>query len=263
LFYTRRAAPTLVTVTDAELVVRLRANIVAFKQFQADHGFLRSMPLPGVWAFAQPDHPRLLGQQQVFFEDPATLEAALPALEDFYRRLGVRLWQVWVPPGTSAAEALSRAGLRAESSTPAMGLGLGDVPLTPPGIPLEQLPSQAELIPLNAEAFGPKSGIELQAWHSQPYAQVHVLGVHEGGRLVVGGMAHNVADTAGIYLVATALSARRRGLATEVMRGLLVHARERGCTAAVLQSTVLGHGVYQRLGFRDLGRWVNWVRRLD
>jgi GNAT superfamily N-acetyltransferase len=218
-------------VTDAELVVRLRANIVAFKQFQADHGFLRSMPLPGVWAFAQPDYPRILGQQQVFFEDPAALEGALPALEDFYRRLGARLWR--------------------------------DVPLTPPGIPLEQLPSQEELIPLNAEAFGPESGIELQAWHSQSYAHVHALGVHEGGRLVVGGMAHDVADTAGIYLVATALSARRRGLATELMRGLLVHARDRGCTAAVLQSTELGHGVYRRVGLRDLGRWVNWVRRLD
>jgi GNAT superfamily N-acetyltransferase len=248
---------------DAELVVRLRANIVAFKQFQAGHGFLRSMPLPGVWAFAQPDHPRLLGQQQVFFEDPAALEAALPALEDFYRRLGIRFWQVWVPPGVPAAEGLNRAGFHPEGSTPAMGLGLGDVQLTPPGIPLEQLPSQEELIPLNAQAFGPESGIELQAWHRQSYAHVHVLGVHEGGRLVAGGMAHDVADTAGIYLVATAPSARGRGLATELMRGLLLHARDRGCTAAVLQATELGHGVYRRVGFRDLGRWVNWVRRLD
>jgi GNAT superfamily N-acetyltransferase len=250
-------------VTDAELVVRLRANIVAFKQFQANHGFLRSLLLPGVWAFAQPDYPRLLGQQQVFFEDSAALEAALPALEEFYRRLGVRRWHVWVSPGNPVAEALGRAGLHAKGSTPAMGLDLGDVPLTPPGIPLEQLPSQEELIPLNAEAFGPESGIELQAWHSQSHAHVHVLGVHEGGRLVVGGLAHDVADTAGIYLVATALSARGRGLATELMRGLLIHARDRGCTAAVLQATTLGHGVYQRVGFRDLGNWVDWVRRLD
>jgi len=250
-------------VTDAELVARLRANIVAFKQFQADHGFLHSMLLPGVWAFAQPDYPRFLGQQQVFFEEPAALETALPALEDFYRRLGIRLWHVWVPPGNAVAEALSRAGLHAEGGTPAMGLGFEDVPLTPPGISLEQLPSQEELIPLNAEAFGPESGLALQAWHSQSHAHVHVLGVHEGGRLVVGGLAHDVADTAGIYLVATAVSARGRGLATELMRGLLIHAQERGCTAAVLQSTALGHGVYQRVGFRDLGNWVDWVRRLD
>jgi GNAT superfamily N-acetyltransferase len=250
-------------VTDAELVVRLRANIVAFKQFQADHGFLRSMLLPGVWAFAQPDYPQLLGQQQVFFEDPVALEAALPALEEFYRSLGVRCWHVWVPPGNPADEALGHAGLHAKGSTPAMGLDLGEVPLTPPGIPLEQLPSQEELIPLNAEAFGPESGLERQAWHSQSHAHVHVLGVHEGGQLIVGGLAHDVADTAGIYLVATALSARGRGLATELMRGLLIHARDRGCTAAVLQATALGHGVYQRVGFRDLGNWVDWVRSLD
>jgi GNAT superfamily N-acetyltransferase len=250
-------------VTDAELVVRLRANIVAFKQFQADHGFLRSMLLPGVWAFAQPDYPQLLGQQQVFFEDSVALEAALPALEEFYRRLGVRCWHVWVPPGNPAAEALGRAGLHVKGSTPAMGLVLGDVPLTPPGIPLEQLPSQEELIPLNAEAFGPESGLERQAWHSQSHTHVHVLGMHEGGRLIVGGLAHDVADTAGIYLVATALSARGRGLATELMRGLLIHARDRGCTTVVLQATALGHGVYQRVGFRDLRNWVDWVRSLD
>jgi hypothetical protein len=47
------------------------------------------------------------------------------------------------------------------------------------------------------------------------------------------------------------------------MRGMLIHARARGRTAAVLQSTEMGHGVYRRVGFRDLGTWVSWVRRLD
>jgi GNAT superfamily N-acetyltransferase len=249
-------------VTDAELSARLLANIVAFKQFQASHGFLRSLILPGLWAFAQPDFPRVIHQQQIFFEHEASLVAALPALEDFYRSVGVPRWRVWVPPGNPAGEALSRAGYHAEGGSPAMGLGLVDAPLTPPGIPLEQLPSQEELIPLNAEAFGPESGMDLQAWHRHPYAQVHALGVHEGGRLAVGGMAYDAEDTAGIYLVATAPSARGRGLATELMRGLLMKARARGRTAAVLQSTNMGHGVYRRVGFRNLGTWVNWVRRL-
>lgn len=250
-------------MTDAELVARLRANIVAFKQFQAAHGFLRSLSLPGLWAFAQPGFPHVIHQQQVFFEDDAALEAALPALEDFYRSLGVPLWRVWVPPGSPTGELLSRAGYRAEGGVPAMGLGLVDAPLTPPGIPLEQLPSQEELIPLNEEAFAPDSGMELQPWHRQSYAHVHVLGVHEGGQLAVGGMAYDAEDTAGIYLVATATAARGRRLATELMRGMLIHARARGRIAAVLQSTEMGYGVYRRLGFRDLGTWVSWVRRLD
>jgi hypothetical protein len=43
------------------------------------------------------------------------------------------------------------------------------------------------------------------------------------------------------------------------MRGLLIEARARGMAAAVLQATSLGHGVYQRLGFRDLETWASWV----
>jgi ribosomal protein S18 acetylase RimI-like enzyme len=143
-----------------------------------------------------------------------------------------------------------------------MGLCLEDTPLTPPGLPLERLPTQEELIPLNAEAFGPGSPMELRPWHAQPYAHVHLRGVREGGQLLAGGMAFDVEDTAGIYLVATATTARNRGLASEVMRGLLLDARARNQRAAVLQSTTLGHGVYRRVGFRDLGAWVAWVRRL-
>lgn len=251
-------------MTDAELAARLRSNIVAFKQFQTRNGFLRSLILPGLWAFAQPDFPQVMYQQQVFFEDAAALATALPALDDFYRSLGVLLWRVWVPPGSPVVEALSRAGYHEEGGFPAMGLGLEDAPLTPPGIPLEQLPSQEGLIPLNDEAFGPGSGMELQAWHRQSFPHVHVLGVHEGGRLVVGGMAFDDAqDTAGIYLVATSLAARGRGLATELMRGLLIEARMRGRTAAVLQATEMGYRVYRRVGFRDLGMWANWVRRVE
>lgn len=250
-------------MTDAELEVRLRSNLVAYRQFQAAHGTLRSLMLPGLWAFAQPNHPRVMTQQQVFFEEEEALADALPVLEDFYRSLGVPHWRVWVPPGNPTGQMLSRAGFRAEGGTPAMGLGLVDAPLTPPSLSLEQLPSQEELMLLNVEAFGPGSGIEPEPWQRQPFAQVHVLGAREDGRLVVGGLAHDLADTVGVYLVATLPAARGRGLATELMRGLLLAARLRGQTAAVLQSTDLAQSLYRRLGFRDLGAWVSWVRRLE
>jgi hypothetical protein len=250
-------------VTDAELTSRLRDNIVAYRQFQVTHGSLRGLALPGVWAFAQIDHPESLSQQQVFFEDAGALEAALAPLEAFYRSYGVRLWRVQVPPGNAAAErALTRAGYQPQDVIPAMGLCLADTPLAPPGIPLEQLQAQEELIPLNAEAFGPGVPFSLHPWHARSYAHVHLRGVREGGRLVAGGLAYDLGDTAGIYLVATAIASRGRGLASEVMRGLLLDAHARGRTAAVLQATELGHGVYRRVGFRDLGAWMNWMPRL-
>lgn len=249
-------------MTDAELDGRLRANITAYKQFQARQGSLRSLTLPGLSAFAQPDHPQVMSQQQVFFQDAEALKSALPTLEDFYRSHGVQLWRVWVPPGSPVGPALEHTGYRPEGSTPAMGLSLEDTLLTPPSLPLEELPTQEELVPLNAEAFGPGSAFELRPWHSQAHAHVRILGVREAGRLIAAGMSFDVEDTTGIYMVATATSARKRGLASEVMRGLLLEARARNQRAAVLQSTALGHHVYQRVGFRDLGDWVNWVRRV-
>jgi ribosomal protein S18 acetylase RimI-like enzyme len=81
--------------------------------------------------------------------------------------------------------------------------------------------------------------------------------------VLAGGLALDAGEATGIYLVATATAARRRGLASEVMRGLLVQARARGLAAAVLQSSPQGLGLYTRLGFREVDCWTSWVRRLD
>jgi hypothetical protein len=264
LFSTKRIRPTLAVVTDAELCARLRVNIVAFKQLQTAQGTLRHLGLPGLWAFAQPSHPQTLSQQQVLFENPSALPSALPLLEDFYRSHGVRLWRVLVPPGSSAVEQpLARAGYQLEGGgATAMGMSLEDTPLLPPGLELEEPRTQEELIPLNEKAFGPGTSIHLQPWHSQSFPHIHIRGVREQGRLIAGGLAHDVGSTAGIYLVATLTATRGRGLATEVMRGLLLDARARGRTAAVLQATELGYSVYRRVGMRDLGIWANWVRHV-
>ena len=237
--------------------------MVAYKQFQARHGGLLHLGLPGIWAFAQPSHPDVLSPQQVIFEDPLALEAALPQLEDFYRGHDVQLWRVLVPPGVPAQPLLERAGYKAEEGgNTAMGISLADTSLEPPERTLEKLATLEELIPLNADAFGPGTAIHLQAWHSGSYPHIRARGLREHGLLAAAGLAHDWLDTAGIYLVATSSSTRGRGLATEVMRGLLLEARARGLAAAVLQSTELGYGVYRRVGMRDLGLWVNWVRRL-
>ena len=56
-------------------------------------------------------------------------------------------------------------------------------------------------------------------------------------------------------------AARGRGLATSLMRRALADARERGCTTTTLVATKMGHPVYARLGYRDLGRVQMWERR--
>jgi ribosomal protein S18 acetylase RimI-like enzyme len=59
--------------------------------------------------------------------------------------------------------------------------------------------------------------------------------------------------------VGTVTWARRRGLGTAITVLALHRARERGCVTASLQSTPMAEGVYSAIGFRDLGRYLEYV----
>ncbi|SEU22553.1 GNAT family N-acetyltransferase [Stigmatella erecta] len=248
-------------MTDAELAARLRTNLLGFKRLQASGTPAWNLNLPGLWASVRPAVPRVLYLQQVFFWDTGALAASLHTLEAFFEGHGIPAWRVQVPSGEPEAEhVLRQAGYRHEDAFQAMGLAFAQGPAAaPPSLPVEPVRTLEELIPFSAGIFGSDAG--LQPWHLHPPAALHALVLRGEGRVLACGLSLDEGDTAGIYLVATAPEARRQGLASEVMRGLLTAARGRGLAAAVLQSTPLGHGVYQRLGFRTVGRWTNWVRR--
>ncbi len=63
---------------------------------------------------------------------------------------------------------------------------------------------------------------------------------------------HGHGDTV-VLLVATLPEARGQGLATQVMRRLLLDAKARGNTTATLQASAKGLHVYERVGFRAIG----------
>jgi predicted GNAT family acetyltransferase len=72
-------------------------------------------------------------------------------------------------------------------------------------------------------------------------------------------MAFDLGDDCGIYNVATLEHARRRGLGT-ALTALLAHdAVARGCRTASLQSTPIAERVYAAVGFRDLGRILEYA----
>jgi predicted GNAT family acetyltransferase len=54
--------------------------------------------------------------------------------------------------------------------------------------------------------------------------------------------------------------ARRRGLGTALTALHLQLARDRGCKTASLQATEMAERIYAAIGFRDLGRFVEYVR---
>lgn len=225
---------------------------------------LRHLGLPGVDAFCMPSLAGELHYQQAYFAEAEALAAALPALEDFYRGHGASAWRVMVPPGSEeGGRVLGAAGYRPdEHLSDAMGLELAEVPDVPPSVPLERPETQRELVGVNVAAYG-RWGEALEVWNRPPALPVHTLIAREAGRPLACGFTHDVGDTAGVFMVATAPEGRGRGLASEVMRGLLAGARARGMVASVLQATPQAKGMYQRVGYRDLGAWVDWVYRAD
>ena len=63
----------------------------------------------------------------------------------------------------------------------------------------------------------------------------------------------------GIFNVTTLEHARRRGLGTALVALQMHDALERGCETASLQSTPMAERVYAAVGFRDLGRILEYV----
>jgi GNAT superfamily N-acetyltransferase len=62
--------------------------------------------------------------------------------------------------------------------------------------------------------------------------------------------------TAGIYNVATPEPFRGKGYGAALTWAAVAEGARRGCTHAVLQASPSGYPVYQRMGFTDIGRYV-------
>jgi GNAT superfamily N-acetyltransferase len=71
----------------------------------------------------------------------------------------------------------------------------------------------------------------------------------------------NGTDTC-VWFVATLPEARRRGLATQLLKRLLLDARDRGQQTASLQASAAGAPLYEQLGFADIGTLHFYEERL-
>jgi ribosomal protein S18 acetylase RimI-like enzyme len=67
------------------------------------------------------------------------------------------------------------------------------------------------------------------------------------------------AGIAGIYAVATIPEARRKGIGAQVTLYPMLQARSQGYRVGILQSSEMGHGVYQSIGFRDYCRITSYI----
>lgn len=251
-------------MTDVELTARLRANLAAFKEYQCGAGVMRSWRAPGVVALALPGRADTLFQQQVVSDDARALARALPALEAWYRAQAVPAWRIAAAPGDLASERLLKdLGYTRGDRMPHMALALPPrpPPPLPPGTTLERTDIFPAVLELNALCYGHANMAFIEAWRTRPppAGPVHAVLLREAGRALACALSFEQDAIAGIYLVATHPDARRRGLGAQVMKALHADALARGRTHAVLQSSASGQGLYQRLGYRDLGDWEDWI----
>ena len=185
----------------------------------------------------------------------------LQELKARYHGAGIRRWGVWVDGGAKkAADALVPAGLHIASTSPGMGALIDELPLDPS--------AQAEPTDLatvgrvNDLAYGNPDGRLERTLAPMPDGILRAYKADLDGSPAAVAMSLERDGDCGVSFVATAPSARRRGLATQVMHRLLLDARQRGCTTTSLQATESGKRLYDALGYRRLGDMQLWEHRL-
>ena len=85
-----------------------------------------------------------------------------------------------------------------------------------------------------------------------------VVGYRDGAPVVTA-MAATFDGTVGVYNVATLEGHRRLGYADALTRRAVLDGAARGATVAILQSSPMGQGVYERIGFREVVRYRVFV----
>ena len=186
--------------------------------------------------------------------DAARSVRAATAMEHAYAGAGIARYAAWVHEADAATmSALADRGYRVEETTRAMAMSLDD--LTTPRPEADPGPSDwaAYLRILRAEGLpdGLLAGVDPDAYHVR-------IGRLDG-RDVASALAFDHDGDCGIFNVGTFPHVRRRGLGTALTALQLHDARDRGCTTASLQATPMAERLYASLGFRDLGRYLEYV----
>jgi ribosomal protein S18 acetylase RimI-like enzyme len=241
-------------LTDSDLYARGAETLLAsWEEYARGAAAATVRRLPGVAAAVFPSGPERAVYNNALLERdlPAVERAgAIEAMEAAYAAAGVTRFAAWAHETDVAIQGdLERRGYTVEETTRAMGIGLDDVRVPRPEIELARVDWSGYL---RAGEFPP--GLLAGA---DP-AVFHVLVGRLDGENVAVALAFDLGTDCGIYNVVTLEHARRRGLATALTTVALHDARARGCRTASLQSTEMAERLYAAMGFRDLGRFLEY-----
>jgi len=178
-------------------------------------------------------------------------EATLAAIESAYAERGIERFAVWTQSvGEELGPLIAARGYRPDTSTAIMGMEMDEL--------VEADTSILDLAEPDLAEFWRVAEVPGLAPELDPEG-AHFNASRLAGEPVATLMAFDHDRDCGIYIVGTAPAARRRGIATALSSHAVVAARERGCRTASLQATPMAVGVYASIGFRELGRFDEYV----
>jgi GNAT superfamily N-acetyltransferase len=237
--------------TDAELYLRGRDTLLAsWEEYARGADGAALHRLPGVAAAVFPAEPeRAVYNNALLDRDLGASErsGALDAMEAVYAEAGVARFAAWVHESDEPMRAeLERRGYTLDTTTRAMGMALDDIAVPRPQIPLR---------PARWLEYLTMERLPLDFLATADHAAFHLLAARADGEMVAAALAYDY----GVYNVGTVEKARRRGLGTALTAAQAYDARDRGCRTASVQSTEMAERVYAAVGFRDLGRILEYV----
>jgi GNAT superfamily N-acetyltransferase len=241
--------------TDAELYLRGCDTLLASWEAYASGATGAALHrLPGVAAAVFPHEPERAVYNNALLDrdlDASERSGALDAMEAVYAAAGVARFAAWVHESDEPMRAeLEKRGYTLDTTTRAMGMALDDIAVPRPQIPLR---------PARWLEYLTMEHLPLDFLATADHSAFHLLAARADGEMVAASLAYDFGDDCGIYNVGTVEKARRRGLGTALTAAQAYDARDRGCRTASLQSTEIAERVYATVGFRDLGRILEYV----
>ena len=200
---------------------------------------------------------------------PADLGAAVAWMRDQGSRLSLRIRDDLETPALAAIA--TELGLERDDWVERVMVmwPIRPAPATPPGLTIEiaepasigRFHDAASASFFDGTAAGMAFMRDLFPPEMAGDPDARMFGGYLDGVPVASSVAFRSGPVVGVYSVATAAAARRRGIGTAMTWQAVEAGREWGCQAATLQASRMGEPVYEAMGFRTVAGYVTWSER--
>lgn len=261
-------------MADGSLVALMEASVLDYwGTYALTKGGRRERLGQGL--FVQTAIPASLFNTVILYgSDSATVETALALAAESTRASGVPVrWRVGPSADSAALRArLEKAGLQTAGASPAMIMDLSQLPPPPMIAGLEiAAATGAEARrawgKLAIDAFEMDNDIGVVMGECEATIppelfadQPRFTGYLDGEPVAVSSLVMT-RGLAGVYAVATLPNARKRGIGAAMTLHAMAEGLRRGAKLATLQASSMGRPVYEKIGFRTVFEYQDYLQR--